>query len=77
MLAMPNHSANMQAVNELTARKFDGIIAATAQFDDEVEELKAAGVHAAFNFYAQAGYGFAGHVCQTLDEEYGADDEMA
>ena len=63
MLAMPNHAANMQAVKELTAYNFDGIIAATAQFDDEVEELKEAGVQAAFNFYAEAGYGFAEHRC--------------
>ena len=77
MLAMPNHSANMQAVNELSARNFEGIIASTAKFDDEVEELKAAGVHAAFNLYAEAGYGFSGHVCQTLEEEYEVDDEKA
>ena len=67
MLAMPNHAANMHAVNELTANKFDGIIAATAKFDDEVEELKAAGVQAAYNFYAEAGYGFAEHVCRAVE----------
>jgi predicted Kef-type K+ transport protein len=69
MLAMPDHAANMQAVSELRTAKFDGTIAATAQFDDQVEELKEAGVHGAFNFYAEAGVGFAEHVCQTLDAE--------
>ena len=69
MLAMPNHTANMRAVAELTDKSYNGIIAATAQFDDEVEELKKAGVHGAFNFYAEAGHGFAEHVCQTLDAE--------
>jgi predicted Kef-type K+ transport protein len=69
MLAMPEHAANMQAVKELTAYNFDGIMAATAQFDDEVEELKEAGVHGAFNFYAEAGYGFAEHVCKVLDDK--------
>ena len=69
MLAMPDHAANLQAVSELRSGNFDGMIAATAQFDDEVEELKEAGVHGAFNFYAEAGHGFAEHVCRTLGDE--------
>ena len=66
MLAMPNHSANMRAVKELADREFKGVIAATAQFDDEVEELRQLGVHAAFNFYAEAGFGFAEHAGRIL-----------
>jgi predicted Kef-type K+ transport protein len=69
MLAMPDHAANMQAIKELTAIQFDGVIAATAQFDDQVDELKQAGVQAAYNFYAEAGYGFAEHVCQVQDAQ--------
>ena len=69
LLAMPNHAANMQAIKELKNFDFEGVIAATAQFDDQVEELKAAGVQAAYNFYAQAGFGFAEHVCEALDDE--------
>jgi len=69
MLAMPDHAANMQAVKELAASKYDAVVAATAQFDDHVEELKAAGVQGAFNFYAEAGYGFAKHVCRTLEAQ--------
>ncbi|UCD78447.1 MAG: cation:proton antiporter [Desulfobacterales bacterium] len=67
MLAMPNHAANLQAVQELGTKKYEGLIAATAQFDDEVEELRNAGVHAAFNFYTEAGFGFAEHVFTTLN----------
>ena len=33
---------------------------------DQVEELKEAGVQAAFNFYAEAGSGFSAHVYETL-----------
>ena len=69
MLAMPNHSANMRAVEELVDRNFTGLIAATAQFDDEIEELKQAGAHAAFNFYAEAGFGFAEHAGRILKTE--------
>jgi hypothetical protein len=67
MLTLPKHTANMTAVAQLTEMKFAGSIAATAKFDDEVEELKAAGVQAVFNLYAEAGYGFAEHVCEALD----------
>jgi dihydropteroate synthase len=66
ILAMPDHKANMNAIEELTQRQFKGLIAAMAMFDDEVEELKQAGAHAAYNIYAQAGFGFAEHVCQAL-----------
>jgi hypothetical protein len=68
MLTMPDHSANLQAVIELAASEFDGVIGAVAQYDDQVEALKKAGVHAAYNFYAEAGYGFAEHFCQSLED---------
>ena len=69
MLALPDHAANMQAARELYSDNFSGIIAATAQFDDQIEELKEAGVHGAFNFYAEAGHGFAEHVCRSFQDE--------
>ncbi len=68
LLAMPNHVANMTAVKEITATQFEGVIAATAQYDDEIQELKEAGAHMAYNFYAQAGFGFAEHACQALED---------
>jgi Trk K+ transport system NAD-binding subunit len=67
LLTLPEHTANMTAVALLTEMKFAGSIAATAKFDDEVEELKEAGVHAVFNLYAEAGYGFAEHVCEAIE----------
>jgi glutathione-regulated potassium-efflux system ancillary protein KefC len=67
LLALPEHTANMLAVRQMNEMKFAGSIAATAKFDDEVEELKEAGVHAVFNLYAEAGYGMAEHVCQAIE----------
>ncbi len=67
ILAMPDHTANMNAVEELTRRQYPGQIAAAAVFDDEAEELRQAGAHAAYNIYAEAGYGFAEHVCRVLE----------
>ena len=77
MLAMPEHRANLNAVKELSKRNFDGLIAATVQFDDEIQELKEAGVHAAFNIYAEAGFGFAEHVCSELVDQFGIKDDKS
>jgi hypothetical protein len=74
ILTMPAHNANMNAIKELTQKPFEGKIAATAMFDDEVEELKQAGAHAVYNIYAEAGFGFAEHVCQELDGTDKTDD---
>ncbi len=67
MLAMPSHEENMLVAEQLRSYGFGGQIAATAKYDDQVEELKRAGVHAAFNIYAEAGAGFAEHACARLN----------
>jgi predicted Kef-type K+ transport protein len=68
LLTMPSQGANLAAIRQLSAADFRGFVAATAQFTDEVEELKKAGANAAFNFYAEAGSGFAQHVSDQLNE---------
>jgi Trk K+ transport system NAD-binding subunit len=65
MLAMPKHRANMFAVEQLNRSGFTGTVAAIAMFEDQLEELRRAGVHAAYNFYAEAGAGFAEHVYES------------
>ncbi|WP_305043343.1 cation:proton antiporter family protein [Geoalkalibacter sp.] len=62
MLAMPKHRANLFAAEQLRKAGFTGTIAAIAMYDDQLEELRLAGVDSAFNFYAEAGNGFAEHV---------------
>jgi glutathione-regulated potassium-efflux system ancillary protein KefC len=66
LLAMPSHKENLYAAHQLLESGFRGQIAATARYPDEITALEAAGVHAAFNIYAEAGAGFADHVCTTL-----------
>ena len=68
ILAMPEHKANMNALKELTRIQFPGTIAAAAKYDDEVDELRQAGAQAAYNIYAQAGFGFAEHVYRSLED---------
>lgn len=67
MLALTNHKENLYTVQQLTARGFTGKIAAIARFPDELKELRQAGAHAAFNIEAEAGAGFADHVCEQLE----------
>ncbi len=71
LLAMSKHQANLAAVKQLVEANFPGLIAATAHFDDQVTELQAAGAGAAFNFYNEAGLGFAEHAWHLLKKELG------
>jgi predicted Kef-type K+ transport protein len=66
MLAMPNVQENSYAAEQLKALGYQGKIAAVAKFPDEIQQLEEAGVHAAFNLFAEAGAGFADHVCDDL-----------
>ncbi len=65
LLAMPKHRANMFAIEQLQQAEFKGGVAAIAMFEDQRQELLQAGVHAAYNIYAEAGAGFADHVYET------------
>ena len=44
MLAMSQHAANVYAARRLTDSPYTGMVGATAQFDDQVEELRGLGV---------------------------------
>ena len=70
MLAMPEHHANMHALEQMTEGDYEGYIAAVAQFPDETEGLREAGAHAAFNIYAEAGTGFAAHIDDRLSKSF-------
>lgn len=66
MLAMPTLGDMTQAVTRLRSIGYQGPIAAVAKHEDERRKLEELGVQAAFNFYAEAGAGFATHVRQSL-----------
>lgn len=71
LLAMPNIQENLTAVHQLQDVGYRGKVAAIAKYPDELEALRHAGVHAAFNLYAEAGAGFAEHVCTQLAPQGG------
>ena len=62
MLALPNLNTNLAVLEQLRAAGFDGKVAATAKFEDEVDVLREAGATTVFNIYTEAGTGFAAHV---------------
>jgi len=66
VLAMPNAQENLFAARQLKQTNYTGKVAGVTRYMDEIEALKKAGVHAAFNLYAEAGAGFAEHVCSEL-----------
>jgi thiazole synthase ThiGH ThiG subunit len=59
MLVMPDHNAQVAAIQQIRERGFEGKIAATAKYPDDLEKLKELGVDAALNIYAEVGTGFA------------------
>jgi predicted Kef-type K+ transport protein len=69
MLAMPDHQANLNAIQEIKSRKFACLVTATAEHQDEVLELERAGAQAAFDLLGEAGKGYADHVSERLDRE--------
>jgi predicted Kef-type K+ transport protein len=63
LLALPRLSENVFAAEHLVKEGFDGVVGAIARFPDDEPVLTRAGVHMVFDLYAEAGAGFAQHVC--------------
>lgn len=66
LLTLPNHHETLEVVRRLREFGYTGLLATTVQFADHQAALEQAGVDAAFNLYAEAGSGFAEHVCREL-----------
>jgi predicted Kef-type K+ transport protein len=66
MLTLPQHAANLYALKRIVGSDYAGIIAATAKYGDEMAELEHAGAHLVFNFFAEAGAGFAEEVQRVM-----------
>ena len=66
LVTLPNHAANLAVVKQLQLHNFRGHIAVTAKFADEVEDFHVLGIESAYNIYAEAGSGFAGHILDQI-----------
>ena len=67
ILTMPNLECPLYVIKKAREFGFDAEIVTVAQYDDEVEILREAGVATSFNVYTEAGIGLASHICESLD----------
>ncbi len=65
MLTMSHQQANLLALEAIKSAGFTGPVTAASRFEDERLELEAAGATAAYNIFAEAGAGYADHVCKA------------
>lgn len=67
LLALPSLRINEAVLEQLEIAGFDGYVAATARFPDQVDALREAGAATVYNVYTEAGAGFAAHVMADPD----------
>jgi predicted Kef-type K+ transport protein len=65
-LNLPDFNKNIFTLAQLKNKKFKGHIAAIAKYEEDVVALKEAGATEVYNFYSEAGIGFAEHVRHKL-----------
>lgn len=66
MFTMPSLHEMTDAVQQLRISGYTGKVAAVAKYEDERAAMKAAGADVVFNYYAEAGAGFAEHTLSNL-----------
>lgn len=69
ILTTPSHLTHMTVVELLHDIHCDIKVAAISRYDDEMLELKEAGVDVVFNLYEEAGFGFADHTFNVVFNE--------
>lgn len=68
-LSLPEFEKNLFTIAQLKEKNYQGKIAAIALYDEDIARLKAAGADAVYNFYSEAGIGFAEHVRHNILEK--------
>jgi len=76
LVTLPNHAANLAVVRQLQQHKYTGHIAVTAKYADEVEDFNELGIESAYNIYAEAGSGFAGHILNQINGDNRTDTDL-
>ncbi|MEM1083552.1 MAG: cation:proton antiporter family protein [Verrucomicrobiota bacterium] len=69
VLTMPNHKANVHAIETLKRHNFGGVVAVAGKYPEEIHEFRKLGVDTAFNLYAEAGSNFAHHVFDVFKQQ--------
>ncbi len=73
MFAVPNYLDMLEAIKQLKRAGYRGKTAGVVAYDDEKQELLDAGIDEVFNFYDNAGAGFAEHSAHLLGLPGGRD----
>ncbi len=66
MLALPDVEAKLSAARALRRRGFKGLLSATHLYPEERVPIIEAGCDVTYNYYTEAGVGFARHTYETL-----------
>jgi len=66
MLAVPDLEAKLTAARALRKRDFKGLLSATHLYPEEYAPIIEAGCDVSYNYYTEAGVGFARHTYETL-----------
>jgi hypothetical protein len=66
MLAVPELQAKVSAAQALRRRGYRGLVSATHLYPEEREPILEAGCDVTYNYYTEAGVGFARHTYETL-----------
>jgi predicted Kef-type K+ transport protein len=69
MLAVPDMQAKLAAARALRARGFKGLLSATHLYPEEYRPIIEAGCDVSYNYYTEAGVGFARHTYESLKGE--------
>lgn len=67
MLAIPDMDAKLLASRALRRRGFDGLISATHVFPEQLGPMLKAGCDVSYNYFNEAGVGFARHTWEALE----------
>ncbi|WP_271272330.1 cation:proton antiporter family protein [Aliamphritea hakodatensis] len=68
LLALPSIEDSRNIVLQLKHCHFEGKVAAIARYQDEHQQLQDAGIDKVFNFFTEAGFGFAEESMLLIDE---------
>lgn len=69
LLALPSVEDSSNITNQLRSASYQGKIAAIARYEDEVQPLLDVGVDKVFNFFTEAGLGFAEESFELLKKD--------
>lgn len=68
LMAMPHHTANIEAANWVRDHGYTGPIVSTALYPDQERDLKENGIDEVYNIYANAGAGAASRMKNVIEE---------